>query len=69
MFVFQKILFALFTCYLRLKIRLLALLPMNTHYSTLNPFQTNILFLYPQKTSENQRFSNVFRGYRKETLT
>ena len=29
------------------------------------PFHTTSLFLYPLKTSENQRFSNVFRGYRK----
>ena len=34
----------------------------------LNPFQAIFLFLYPLKTSENQRFSNIFRGYRKRTL-
>ena len=28
-------------------------------------FHANDLFLYPLKTSENQRFSDVFRGYRK----
>ena len=27
-----------------------------------NPFSTNVLLLYHLKTSENRRFSNVFRG-------
>ena len=27
-----------------------------------NPFATNAAFLYPLKTSENLRFSDVFRG-------
>ena len=27
------------------------------------------LFLYPLKTSENQTFSDIFRGYRKSTVT
>ena len=35
---------------------------------TLNPFQANVPFLYALKTSENQRFSNDFRGYRNEPL-
>ena len=30
----------------------------------LNPFHANNLFLYHLKTSENQRFSDVFRGYK-----
>ena len=30
-------------------------------------FQTSASFLYPLKTSENQRFSDVFREYKKET--
>ena len=29
-----------------------------------NPFQANILILYPQKTPENQRFSVFFRGHK-----
>ena len=29
-----------------------------------NPFEPNTPFLYPLKTLENQRFSDVFRGYR-----
>ena len=33
-----------------------------------NPFQASVPFLYSLKTSENQRFSDVFRGYRKGTL-
>ena len=33
-----------------------------------NPFSTNAPLLYPLKTSENRRFSDVFGGYRKETL-
>ena len=34
----------------------------------INPFQANVPFLYPLKMSENQRFSDVFRGYKKGTL-
>ena len=34
----------------------------------INPFQVNVPFLHPLKTSENRRFSDVFRGYRKGTL-
>ena len=34
-----------------------------------NLFQVNVVFLYPLKTSENLWFSDVFRGYRKGTLT
>ena len=33
-----------------------------------NPFSTNVPLLYPLKTSENIRFSDVFRGYRSGTL-
>ena len=33
-----------------------------------NLFQANVPFLYPLKTSENRRLSNVFRGYRNGTL-
>ena len=33
-----------------------------------NPFSTNVPLLYPLKTSENFRFSDVFRGYRSGTL-
>ena len=38
-------------------------------YTTLNPFDTTGLFLHPPKTSENQRFSDVFRGCRKKLET
>ena len=31
---------------------------------SINPLEANVPFLYPLKTSENQRFSDVFRGYR-----
>ena len=34
----------------------------------INPFHANVLFLYPLKMSENQRFSDVFRGYRNGKL-
>ena len=34
----------------------------------LNPFQANSTFLYPLKTSENQRFSDIFRGYKNAAL-
>ena len=33
-----------------------------------NPFSTNVPLLYPPQTSENLRFSDVFRGYRSGTL-
>ena len=36
--------------------------------SCLNPFSTNVPSLNCLKTSENRRFSDVFRGCRKETL-
>ena len=35
---------------------------------SINPFQATGLFLYPLKTSENQRFSDVFRGHRKRPV-
>ena len=38
------------------------------NHVNLNPFSSNVPLLYPQKTSENQRFSNVLRGYRSGTL-
>ena len=34
----------------------------------LNPFVPNTPFLYPLETSENLRFSDVFRGKRKSAL-
>ena len=34
----------------------------------MNPFNVTVLFLYPLKTSENQRFSYAFRGYRKRPV-
>ena len=34
----------------------------------INPFQDNVPFPYPLKTSENQRFFDVLRGYRKAIL-
>ena len=33
-----------------------------------NPFSTSVPILYPLKTSENQRFSDVFREYRSGAL-
>ena len=33
----------------------------------INPLHPGVAFLYPLKTSENLRFSDVFRGYRKAT--
>ena len=35
----------------------------------LNPFHSTCLFLYPLKTSENLWFSDVFRGYRKRSVS
>ena len=37
-------------------------------HSILNQFHDTDLFLYPLKTSENQRFFYVFRGYRKRSV-
>ena len=34
----------------------------------LNQFLANVLILYPLKTSENQRFSDVYREYKMGTL-
>ena len=34
----------------------------------LNTFSTNVPLLYPLKTLENQRFSDVFKGCRSGTL-
>ena len=36
--------------------------------SFVNPFSTSVPLLYLLKTSENLRFSDVFRGYRSGTL-
>ena len=33
----------------------------------LNPLYSDVAFLYPLKISENLKFSDVFRGYRKAT--
>ena len=33
-----------------------------------NPFQPNVPFLYPLKTSENQKFSDIYGEYRHGTL-
>ena len=34
----------------------------------INHFMSLVFFLYPLKTSKNQRFSDVFRGYRKRLV-
>ena len=34
----------------------------------LSPFHANVSFLYPLKKAENQRFFDVFRGYKNGTL-
>ena len=39
------------------------------HDILLTPLPANVPILYPLKTSENQRFSGVFRGHKMETLT
>ena len=33
-----------------------------------NPLMSSVTFLYPLKTSENLRFSDVFKGYKNVTL-
>ena len=37
-------------------------------HEKVNPFHATDLFSYPLKTSENQRFSDVFRGYQKRSV-
>ena len=39
-----------------------------TAEANVNPFHATGLFLYPLKTSESHRFSDVFRGYRKRPV-
>ena len=38
-------------------------------FMLINPFHATGLFLFPLKTSENQRFSNILRGYRKRPVS
>ena len=38
------------------------------YWRTLNPFWPNVPFSYPLKTSENQTFSDVFRGSKNAAL-
>ena len=45
----------------------LKVVPSKQYWLWINPFHTIVLFLYPLKTSENLRFSDVFRGYRKRS--
>ena len=40
----------------------------STEMKWINPFHANVSFLYSLKTSENQRFSDIFRGCRNGTL-
>ena len=39
-----------------------------SHLWLFNPFSTNVLLLNPLKTSENWRFSDIFRAFRSGTL-
>ena len=43
-------------------------LPEISFFIEFNQFHVTSLSLYPQKTSENLWFSNVFRGYRQRSL-
>ena len=47
---------------------MIPLMFVNFNVKIINALQTNDPFSYPLKTSENRRFSDVFRGYRKGTL-
>ena len=38
------------------------------YIEVINPFHATDLFWYPLKTSENLRFSDVFRGYQKRSV-
>ena len=41
---------------------------LSNEFSSINQFNAIDLFLYPLKTSENLRLSDVFRGYRKKPV-
>ena len=41
----------------------------NDDLDVLHPFHAIGFFLYPMETSENQSFSDVFKGYRKRAVT
>ena len=51
------------------KMTLIKFLSTGVFHDCFNPFQANIPFLYPLKRSENLWFSDLFRGYRKRTVT
>ena len=55
-------------CKLVFKLQNMCLFYLTWECFLFNPFQANVPFLCPMKTSENQRFSDVFRGYKKGTL-
>ena len=38
------------------------------YWNTVNPFHATDFFWYPLKTSENQRFFDVFRGYQERSM-
>ena len=40
-----------------------------SHWTKINSFYATGLFLYPLKASENEKFSDVFKGYRKRPVT
>ena len=71
-YVFWKIWRALFLKHPRLETRLFTLLPTKSKDHVWlkgnNPFSTNVPLLYPLKTENHRRFSDVFRGYRSGTL-
>ena len=64
----RKIWRALLSCNTRFEIPPFALLPTNYASVLFNPCLAIGLFLYPQKTSKNLWFSDVFRGYRKRPV-
>ena len=74
-FIFQNYqLFSLFPCFYICSICILKQLRKdhgqisNKQCILINPFQAIVPFLCPLKTSEKQRFSDIFKGYRKGTL-
>ena len=38
------------------------------NFNNFNPIHVTCLFLYPLETSENKKFSDVFRGFRKRPM-
>ena len=66
-FAFRKIWRALFSCNTHFDIHPFCLITDKKYH--FNPFQVTVLFLYELEASENQRFLNIFKCYKKRQVT